>query len=110
MNNYSHCPRNYLLQRPVNKDQIKQKELCDFCWNEYCFCWSEYCLNEWYELQIKHNNLKNRHHTKDKINLTSLRASARGKKLRVVQKLTLINNLLKSNSTHLQTKVSPLFP
>ncbi|MFM6757107.1 MAG: hypothetical protein ACKPJ4_01105 [Dolichospermum sp.] len=37
MNNYSHCPRTYLLQKPVNKDQIKQKELCDFCWNEYCF-------------------------------------------------------------------------
>ena len=54
MNNYSHCPRNYLLQKPVNKDQIKQKELCDFCWNE------------WYELQIKHENLKSRHHTKDK--------------------------------------------
>lgn len=66
MNNYSHCPRNDLLQKPINKDQIKQKELCDFCWNEYCFCWSEYCLNEWYELQIKHDNLKGRHHKKDK--------------------------------------------
>ncbi len=66
MNNYNHCPRTYLLQKSANNNQTKEQGLCDFCWNEYCFCWSEYCLNEWYELQIKHNNLKSKHHTKDK--------------------------------------------
>jgi len=66
MNNYIHCPRNCLLQKSANNDQTKEQGLCDFCWNEYCFCWSEYCLNEWYELQVKHDKLKSKHHTKDK--------------------------------------------
>ncbi len=66
MNNYIHCPRTCLLQKQTNTNQIKEHGLCDFCWNEYCFCWSEYCLNEWYELQVKNDKLKNQHHTKDK--------------------------------------------
>jgi hypothetical protein len=66
MNNYLHCPRTCILQKSDNNDQIKEQGLCDFCWNEYSFCWSEYCLNEWYELQLKHDNPKSKHHTKDK--------------------------------------------
>ncbi len=65
MNSYHHCPRTFILHKSDDNNQTKEKGLCDFCWNEYCFCWSEYCLNEWYELQLKHHNIKSKHQAKD---------------------------------------------
>lgn len=58
MSNYIHCPRNQVTPH-LYPEQIQEKNLCDFCWNEYCFCWSEYFMSEWYKMQTKHDQQNN---------------------------------------------------